>query len=193
MTSTFTSNPQSAGMKNARALSVASIAPVLGGVLAIALMAGCSSLNAAGRPPSIAPLTSNGSAGAATTDTSLTNDTLPPGLGGGGDDDGGVGDGGIGDGGPGFPGGRGFGQGTPLLGDAYNKAQASALAKYPGTIQTIEQLADGTIVVHVIQADGSEVHVLEDKNYVVTGIDSGPGGGEFPGGPQQATPTTFNA
>ena len=51
------------------------------------------------------------------------------------------------------------------------------LAKFPGTIQTIEKLADGSYVVHVIQSNGKgEVHVFEDKSFRVTGNDAGQGG-----------------
>lgn len=111
--------------------------------------------------------------------TPSTHVTLPgtiPGLGGGGDDGGGGGDGG-GDGG--FGDGGGPGQGTPLTGADYDRATKAALAKYPGTIQTAEKLADGTIIVHVVKTSGGEVHVRETNGFVVTGVDNGPGG--FPG------------
>ena len=78
----------------------------------------------------------------------------------------------------------GPGRGTPLTGADYDAAVKAALAKYPGTVERAERRDDGTIEVHVTTSNG-EVHVLEDKNFVVTGVDQGGPGG--PGGGQPPT------
>ncbi len=94
--------------------------------------------------------------------------------------------------GRGGPGGPVGGPGDPLVGADYDKATAAATAKYPGDIQTAERRADGTIVVHVIAADGTETHVLEDANFSITGTEAGPGdrGGPRPGGAGSIPPPT---
>jgi hypothetical protein len=79
--------------------------------------------------------------------------------------------------------GRGVphGFGTPVTGAAAAKAKAAALAKYPGTVEGVFRLADGSYVVHVLRSSG-EVHVRVSKDFVVTGTETGmPGGG--PAGP----------
>jgi hypothetical protein len=94
----------------------------------------------------------------------------------------------------GRPNGRGgFGGGTPVVGPAAEKVKAAALAKYPGTIQDITQVPDGSYVAGVVRSSGgSEIHVLVSKSYTVTGVRSGPPrggpGGARPGAPG-ATPT----
>jgi hypothetical protein len=77
------------------------------------------------------------------------------------------------------PGGRpGFG--TPVTGDAADKAKAAALAKYPGTVEKVEAAPDGSgYVVHVIRS-GGEVHVLVSKQFEVTGTFAGPPRGGMP-------------
>jgi hypothetical protein len=70
------------------------------------------------------------------------------------------------------------GMGTPVTGTTLTKLTEAATAKYPGTIERAMKLADGTYVVHVIQSNGAgEVHVLVNKSFDVTGVDTrGPGG-----------------
>jgi hypothetical protein len=75
-------------------------------------------------------------------------------------------------------GGRPPGFGTDVTGAKADKAAKAALAKYPGQVEHIEQLQDGSYVVHVIQSSG-EVHVLVSAAFKVTGHQAGPGG---PGG-----------
>jgi hypothetical protein len=82
-------------------------------------------------------------------------------------------------------GGRPFG-GPPVVGPAAAKVKAAALAKYPGTIQIIQQRPDGTYVAHVIRADKTEVHVLVSKAFKVTGTQTGPPGGRRPPSSGQA-------
>ena len=79
-------------------------------------------------------------------------------------------------------------QGTPpaigktVTGAAADKAKAAAVAKYPGTVERVEQLSDGSYVVHVMRSSGGEVHVKVSKAFAVTGIDQGMRGGGGPGG-----------
>jgi hypothetical protein len=99
--------------------------------------------------------------------------------------------------GAGAPAGRpngpgGSGGGTPVVGPAAEKVKAAALAKYPGTLQDIVQVPDGSYVAGVVRSSGgSEIHVLVSKSFTVTGVRSGPRrggpGGARPGAPG-ATP-----
>lgn len=74
------------------------------------------------------------------------------------------------------------GFGTPVTGDAADRAAAAATAKYQGTLEGVMQLQDGSYVVHVMTSSG-EYHVLVSKSFQVTGADQGgPGAG---GPPQQ--------
>jgi hypothetical protein len=93
---------------------------------------------------------------------------------------------GRGPGGPGGPGG--FGRGTPVVGPTAAKVKAAALAKYPGTIQDIQGLPDGSYVAHVIRPDKTEIHVLVSKDFKVTGTRSGPPGGGPGGAPTGQAP-----
>jgi hypothetical protein len=86
---------------------------------------------------------------------------------------------------------RGFGHDeTPVTGANADKAKAAALEAVPGTVERVGQRADGTYEVHVIKSDGSEVHVLLDKSFKVTGTETGrlhrfghgPWGGHAPWG-----------
>jgi hypothetical protein len=88
--------------------------------------------------------------------------------------------------GPPRGGGRPFGGGTPVVGPAAAKVKAAALARYPGTIQIIQQRPDGTYVAHVIRADKTELHVLVSKAFKVTGTPTGPPGGRRPRSSGQA-------
>jgi ABC-type phosphate transport system substrate-binding protein len=88
----------------------------------------------------------------------------------------------------GRPNGPGGGGGTPVVGPAAEKVKAAALAKYPGTIQDITQVPDGSYVAGVVRSSGgSEIHVLVSKSFTVTGMRSGRPGGARPGAPG-ATP-----
>lgn len=78
----------------------------------------------------------------------------------------------------GFP-----GRGADVTGTAATKAKAAALARYPGTVEHVEQAPGGGYVVHVIRS-GREVHVLVSRQFEVTGTFAGPPRGA--GVPQQA-------
>ena len=71
-----------------------------------------------------------------------------------------------------------------VTGTAAAKAKAAALAKYPGTVEHVTKGPNGGYMVHVIQKDGSEVHVLVSTSFKVTGTATGgpPGGQGMPGG-----------
>jgi glucose/arabinose dehydrogenase len=71
------------------------------------------------------------------------------------------------------------GFGTVVTGAAADKAKAAALAKYPGTVERVMKLSDGSYVVHVIRSSG-EVHVKVSKTFTVTGTEQGPPGGAPP-------------
>ena len=71
--------------------------------------------------------------------------------------------------------------GKEVTGTAAAKAKAAALAKYPGTVERVLQLDDGSYVVHVMRSSGGEVHVKVSKDFAVTGLEQGmPGGGGAP-------------
>jgi hypothetical protein len=79
----------------------------------------------------------------------------------------------------------GFG-GPDLTGPGARKAAKAALAKYPGDIERVTAgPAGGGYVVHVIQADGNEVHVVVSDEFKVLGSDAARGPRGFDGG---ATP-----
>jgi hypothetical protein len=77
-------------------------------------------------------------------------------------------------------------QGTPpaigkaVTGAAADKAKAAALAKYPGTVERVMKLSDGSYVVHVKRSSGGEIHVLVSKAFAVTGTEQGPPAGGAP-------------
>lgn len=58
----------------------------------------------------------------------------------------------------------------PLTGDIKSKAEAAALAAYPGTVIKSEEDAEkpGMYAVEVKQADGTSIEVYLDKTYKVT-------------------------
>jgi hypothetical protein len=79
--------------------------------------------------------------------------------------------------------GQGFG-GPDLTGPEATKAAEAALSKYPGDIERVTRDSSGSgYVVHVIQPDGNEVHVLVDGEFHVEGSDAG-------GGPRNLGPGT---
>ena len=69
--------------------------------------------------------------------------------------------------------------GTPATGAAADKAEKAALARYPGQVERVVQLDDGSYVVHVITSAGEE-HVAVSKDFEVTGADQGGPGGAPP-------------
>ncbi|MFL5841192.1 MAG: hypothetical protein ACJ77Z_12160 [Thermoleophilaceae bacterium] len=79
---------------------------------------------------------------------------------------------------------QGFG-GPDLAGADATKAAEAALAKYPGNLERVTRgRAGGGYVVHVIQPDGNEVHVLVDEQFKVQGSDANSGPRNFgPGTP----------
>jgi hypothetical protein len=66
---------------------------------------------------------------------------------------------------------------TPATGTAATNAKAAALTKYPGTVERVMKTPTGGYVVHVIKSDGSEVHVLLNSVFKVTGTETGGPGG----------------
>jgi hypothetical protein len=61
------------------------------------------------------------------------------------------------------------GTGTIITGAAADKAKAAALAtKYPGTVNRVLKLSDGSYVVHLIATSGPH-HVFVSKDFKVTG------------------------
>jgi hypothetical protein len=88
--------------------------------------------------------------------------------------------------------------GAPGLGSAATGATASKVAKaatarYPGQVERVMQLSDGSYVAHVITSSG-EVHVRVSKAFKVLGIEQGGPpqgvgpGGQAPNGTAPATP-----
>lgn len=80
------------------------------------------------------------------------------------------------------------GQLPPGLGDVTgataDKVAAAATEKYPGEVERVMQLPDGSYVAHVITSSG-EVHVAVSKDFTVTGTEQG---GPMGGGPGGAAP-----
>jgi hypothetical protein len=60
------------------------------------------------------------------------------------------------------------GTGTIITGAAAEKAKAAALAKYPGTVNRVLQLSDGSYAVHMF-ATSAPHHVFLSKDFKVTG------------------------
>ena len=85
-------------------------------------------------------------------------------------------------GGHGDHGGRGDhgGAETVVTGADADKANAAALASVPGKVSKTEKRADGTYEVEITKADGTEVHVMLDAAFKVTG--QGGHGGNGHGG-----------
>ena len=81
------------------------------------------------------------------------------------------------------------GFGADVTGDTADKVAAAATAKYPGDVERVMQLPDGSYVAHVITSSG-EVHVAVSKDFKVTGTEQG---GPAPGGAPGATPPSDTA
>jgi hypothetical protein len=72
------------------------------------------------------------------------------------------------------------GFGAPVSGATARKVAAAASARYPGTVERVMKLQDGSYVAHVLTST-SERHVLVSKGFKVTGSEQGgPGGGAPP-------------
>jgi hypothetical protein len=70
---------------------------------------------------------------------------------------------------------QGFG-GADLTGSEAAKAARAAVSKFPGGVERVTRdSTGGGYIVHVIQAEGNEVHVLVDGQFHVRGSDSGAG------------------
>jgi hypothetical protein len=72
------------------------------------------------------------------------------------------------------------GLGKAVTGTVAAKAKAAALAKYPGTVERVVQLPDGSYGVHVLRKTGGELHVRVSKDFKVTGTETGPPAGGAP-------------
>jgi hypothetical protein len=79
------------------------------------------------------------------------------------------------------------GFGTTATGADATKAKAAALASYPGTVERVMKLPDGSYVVHVFTTSGGEAHVAVSKDFKVTGTEQGPPRGAAPGVPPSGT------
>ena len=90
---------------------------------------------------------------------------------------------------------------TLLTGSDADKAKAAALAAVPGgTIQRVETDAEGAAYeAHMLKSDGTPVTVKMDKDFKVTGTETGGPGGPGRHGPRDqapsssTTPTSSNA
>lgn len=78
------------------------------------------------------------------------------------------------------------GMGSDVTGAVATKVAAAATAKYPGTVERVVRLTDGSYVAHVLLSGGGERHVLVSNAFNVTGSQQGgPGAGGPPGSSQQ--------
>jgi hypothetical protein len=86
----------------------------------------------------------------------------------------------------------GFGQrggfGNDVTGATADKVGKAATAKYPGNVERVEKLSDGSYLAHVITNNG-EIYVSVSKSFKVTGTQQGPGGGLPPSGSSQSSPS----
>ncbi|HEY3186097.1 MAG TPA: hypothetical protein VGJ70_01390, partial [Solirubrobacteraceae bacterium] len=64
------------------------------------------------------------------------------------------------------------GFGTVVTGTTADKVKKAALTKYPGTLEGVMALPDGSFVAHVIRPSG-ELHVAVSKDFKVLGIEQG--------------------
>jgi len=72
---------------------------------------------------------------------------------------------------------------TLLTGDTKASVEKAVLAKYAGaTIERTETDSDGVYESHIITSDGQHVIVQVDKNFAVTGTQTGGGGHHGPDG-----------
>jgi hypothetical protein len=82
----------------------------------------------------------------------------------------------------------GFGQrgrfGSDVTGATADRVAKAATAKYPGNVERVEKLSDGSYLAHVITNNG-EIYVSVSKSFKVTGTQQGQGGGLPPSGSSQ--------
>ncbi|MEA2294930.1 MAG: hypothetical protein QOE86_2569 [Solirubrobacteraceae bacterium] len=82
------------------------------------------------------------------------------------------------------------GLGSPVTGATADKVAKAAVAKYPGQVEQVQKLPDGSYVAHVFTSSG-EVHVAVSATFKVTGKAAGmrgpgsAGGAGRPGGQGQ--------
>ncbi len=81
------------------------------------------------------------------------------------------------------------GFGAAVTGATADKVAAAATARYPGEVERVMQLPDGSYVAHVITSSG-EVHVAVSKDFKVTGTEQG---GPPMGGTPGATPPSVES
>ena len=83
------------------------------------------------------------------------------------------------------------GFGSDISGTTAEKVAKAATAKYPGQVERVMQLPDGSYVAHVITSSG-EVHVAVSKDFQVTVTEQGgpPMGGTPPSGATPPSGTT---
>jgi hypothetical protein len=62
------------------------------------------------------------------------------------------------------------GTGTIITGGAADKVKAAALAKYPGTVNRVLKLSDGSYVAHMFATSGPH-HVFVGKDFKITGTE----------------------
>lgn len=84
------------------------------------------------------------------------------------------------------------GMGTQVTGATATKVAKAATAKYPGHIEQVMKLADGSYVAHVITSNG-EVHVHVSRDFKVTGVMQGPPQGFGGSGGAQGAPPSGQA
>ena len=61
------------------------------------------------------------------------------------------------------------GDGTLITGAAADKVKALALASYPGTVNRVLQLSDGSYVAHMFANPAGPHHVFVSKDFRITG------------------------
>jgi hypothetical protein len=81
---------------------------------------------------------------------------------------------------------------TPLTGDTLAKVKAAVLAKYAGaTFNRVETDSDGVYEAHITTSAGDNITVELDKNFAITGTETGQGvGGRGHGGGNGETALT---
>jgi hypothetical protein len=61
------------------------------------------------------------------------------------------------------------GDGTLITGAAADKVEALALANYPGTVNRVLKLSDGSYVAHIFANPAGPHHVFVSKDFKITG------------------------
>jgi len=86
----------------------------------------------------------------------------------------------------------GRGMGDPVTGAVAQKVAKAATARYPGDIERIEQMPDGTYVAHVVTGQG-ELHVTVSRSLRVLGTEQRPQGAPPGTTPGQGAPSQGGA